>query len=77
MKEKDGTRRCDVCREEIPKKTTYRISTMPAHAAELLMAANDPDLTPTWTTNPDGTVRLDICLDCVAHMAPTPGTDVA
>lgn len=65
---KDGGRVCDVCGEEIPKGQKFRKSTMPAHAATLLPATDDPDLIPTWTVNDDGTVTMDICLMCTVSM---------
>jgi hypothetical protein len=68
---KDGKRFCDVCEEEIPKGTTYRRSRLPAYAAALLTI--DPDLAPTWTTNPDGTLSLDACTTCVLSMGNAPG----
>jgi hypothetical protein len=70
---RDEQRFCDVCEEAIPAGTKYQRSHMPAQAAELLTL--DPDLTPTWTTNPDGTVSMDICLTCVLSMGAIPGKD--
>lgn len=70
---KDGKRFCDVCDDRIPVGTKYQRNRMPAHAAELLTL--DPALTPTWTTNPDGTISMDICLTCVLSMGVTPGKD--
>jgi hypothetical protein len=68
---KDGKRFCDVCEEMIPVGTKYRRNCMPARAAELLKL--DPDLAPNWTTNPDGTISMDICLTCVLSMDVVPG----
>ncbi len=70
---KDGKRFCDVCDEKIPAGTKYQRNRMPARAAELLKL--DPDLTPNWTTNPDGTISMDICLTCVLSMNIDPGKD--
>jgi len=61
---KEHKRICDVCGEEITSGTKYRKSTMPADAATLLATADDPDLIPTWTINADGTITMDICLEC-------------
>ena len=68
---KDGERFCDVCEEKIPKGAVYRRSHLPAYAAVLL----NPDLAPTWTTNPDGTLSLDACTTCVLSMGNAPGED--
>jgi len=65
---KRNTRICDVCGNEIPKGTTYRVATITPEVAALFLNENDIDLVPTWTQNPDGTVRLDICLDCHLSM---------
>jgi len=64
----NGDRVCDVCGEALPTGQKFRKSTMPAHAATLLSTSNDPDLTPTWTVNDDGTVTMDICLSCTVSM---------
>ena len=61
MKE-NWQRFCDVCNEEIPKGAKYQRSQMPAYAAKLLRVRDDPDLIPTWTTNTDGTIFMDICI---------------
>ena len=68
---KDGKRFCDVCEEKIPEGTVYRRSHLPAHAPALL--TSDPELTPTWTINPNGTLSLDACTDCVLSMGNVPG----
>ena len=65
---KERKRMCDVCGEHIPQGTHYRKSTMPAEAAALLSAPGDPDLIPTWTVNDDGSVTMDICLECTISM---------
>ncbi len=57
---KGGQRFGDVCEENIPKGTKYQRNRLLAHAAHLV-AASRADLTPTWTTNQDGTISLDIC----------------
>jgi len=67
---KERKRICDVCGEEIPKGTKFRKSTMPAEAAALLVAPDDPDLIPTWTVNADGTITMDVCLECTVSMGP-------
>jgi hypothetical protein len=67
--EQNGLPICDVCGAEIPEGTKYKRATMAPRAAELLRLGG-PDLTPTWTTNADGTVSLDICTTCVLSMGP-------
>jgi hypothetical protein len=59
-----NTRKCDICGEEIPAGTTYRVNKMSPETAALMLDITDPDCMPTWTQEPDGTVRMDICLDC-------------
>jgi hypothetical protein len=68
----NGQRFCDVCNEKIPKGSTYQRSSMPVRATDLLTAGHDPDLVPTWTTNPDGTISMDICVICVLSMGVSP-----
>jgi hypothetical protein len=70
---KDGRRFCDICAEEIPKGIVYRRSRLLAYAVALLTI--DPDLTPTWTTNQDGTISLDACTTCVLSMGDSPRKD--
>jgi len=65
---KDRQRMCDVCGEDILQGEKYRTATMPAQAAEMLSATDDPDSIPTWTVNDNGTVTLDICLTCTVSM---------
>jgi hypothetical protein len=65
---KNSSRICDVCGGKIPKGTTYRAATITQEAAMLFLSITDIDLLPTWTQNLDGTVRLDICLDCHLSM---------
>jgi hypothetical protein len=67
-----GQRFCDICDEEIPKGTEYQRNRMPGHAADLLRVGHDPDLVPTWTTNADGTISMDICVTCVLSMGVNP-----
>jgi hypothetical protein len=63
---KEGKRFCDVCEENIPKGAKFG-SRLPPHAVRLLTAGR-PDLTPTWTTNADGTISIDLCLTCGLSM---------
>lgn len=68
---KDGIRFCDVCDETIPKGTTYIMHVLPQAGAKLLISLNkidDPETATSFTLDSDGNARLDICLDCKAHM---------
>jgi hypothetical protein len=64
----NGQRVCDVCNATITKGTRYQHNRMPAQSASLLTADQDPDLTPSWTTNADGTISMDICATCSLSM---------
>lgn len=63
-----GVRFCDVCEAEIPSGEKFRRVLCRPEATMMFRAADDPDIRPTWTENPDGTVTLEICLDCVMGM---------
>ena len=65
---KDDIRICDVCGEDIPKCDIYRVATITPEVADVFLNLRDKDLVPTWTQNYDGTVSLDICLDCHLSM---------
>ena len=65
---KHRMRYCHVCGEEIPKGDKYSVRTMQPEGAAMLLDTDDPELVPTWTQNPDGTVRLDICTTCYLSM---------
>lgn len=69
----EGVRTCDVCEDTIEKGAVFYRSTCRPEAAVLL--ASSPDLAPTFTRNPDGTVTLDICLDCFGNMGHVGGTE--
>jgi hypothetical protein len=69
---KGGNRECDVCGSVIPKGTTYRYAKISPDKAALLLDISDPDMTPTWTQEADGTVRIDICLECHISMGEIP-----
>ena len=70
MSRKDGNRFCDICNYLIPNGETYRLYNLPPEAAELMWRSgeNDPDLTPNWTVEEGGFIRMDICLECVNSM---------
>ena len=65
---KENVRICDICSGEIPKGETYRAATIVPKVATIFFSTKGKDLMPTWTQNPNGTVRLDICLDCHLSM---------
>ena len=69
-----AARFCDVCGEEIPKGTIYRLTNLQPEGAAMLLEVRDKDLVPTWTQNPDGTVNLDICKTCHLSLAHLPVT---
>jgi hypothetical protein len=69
----DGARTCDVCDETINRGAVFYRSTCRPEAAVLL--ASDPDRAPTFTRNADGTVTLDICLECFGNMGQVGGTE--
>ncbi len=64
---KENRRVCDVCGDDIPKGTKYRVARLRPEDASALLDVSDIGLIPSWTQEPDGIVRLDICLDC--HMS--------
>lgn len=68
---KDNKRICDICNVEIPKGTTYQARTLAPEQAAMFFAieVHDPDMLPNWTQNPDGTVQMDICMDCYLSMS--------
>ncbi len=65
---KENIRICDVCDEEISKGETYRVEVIKPEVAAIFLNTSDKDLIPTWTQKPDGTVILDVCLDCHLSM---------
>ena len=72
----DGnTRKCDICGSVIPKGSTYRVSRISPDKAILLLDVPDPEMWPTWTQEADGTVRLDICLECHISMGEMPSDE--
>jgi len=56
---------CDVCAEPIPRGTPYRCGyTSPQAVASWF---DDARFMPTFTREPDGTVRIDVCQRCAAE----------
>jgi hypothetical protein len=74
---KNNSRICDVCGGEIPKGTTSRVAKIRPEAAAIFLETNDPDMVPTWMQNPDGTVRIDVCLECHMNMGEALNTEEA
>lgn len=66
-----GVRSCDVCDDEIGRGATYYRANLRPEAAAMLIEAGE--FSPTFSQNPDGTVRLDICLDCYGNMGHVEG----
>ena len=68
----DGRRHCDVCSGALPDGATYQVQTMRPEAATLLARefhrTLDPFMAPAFSRNPDGTIDMDICVDCVLGM---------
>jgi len=61
-------RKCDICGSVIPKGTTYRVARIAPDKVALLLNIPDPEMSPTWTQEPGGRVRIDICLECHISM---------
>jgi len=68
LKGKD--RLCDVCGEAIGKGEKYAVVTVPKAKAGLFhaLAESGPDMAPTKSVDPQGNLRLDVCLDCRLNM---------
>ena len=66
--------KCDICGSVIPKGTFYRCAKISPDKATLMLDVSGPDIMPTWTQEPDGTVRIDICLECHISMNVIPTT---
>jgi hypothetical protein len=65
-------RKCDVCDSAIPTGTIYRYAKISPDKAALLLDISDPELMTSWTQQPDGTVIIDICLECHISMGDIP-----
>ena len=65
---REDDRVCDVCGDGIARGIPYRVGTLTPHPAAELLDTDEPELVPTWTQLPDGTVQLEICLECFALM---------
>lgn len=65
---KDNIRICDVCGEEITKGEKFNQQTVSADRAALFLAAvqaiHDYEMQQSWTKHPDGSITVDLCLQC-------------
>ena len=70
-------RYCDICESEIPHGQKFRSVNCKPEAMLIFQATEDPELKPTWSENADGTIMVEICLDCVMGMGTIlPGSEV-
>lgn len=74
MHGEDG-RSCDLCGEGIAVGERYRVARLPPEIAAIFLDTDDRDLMPTLTQEPDGNVRLDICLICHLSMGAVATTE--
>lgn len=65
---KDGNRYCDVCEEEIPQGNRYRRAHLTAAQQQMVSSVDDPDITFTGETQADGSIRMEICMECAMNM---------
>jgi hypothetical protein len=64
---------CDICGEEVPSNQLTSRTMLP-QLASLLLDTDDPDLAPTWTQLPDGTIQIEFCATCRLSMGGGNGT---
>ena len=63
---KDDQRLCDICDEVIPRGIEYRAGwTIPEAVEEWFEEQPDPSRHATFSVEPDGTVRFEVCMRCV------------
>ena len=72
---KEGHHYCDICGTDVPP-SQLASRAVPAQLAGLLLDTDDPDLVPTWTQLPDGSVQIDFCATCRLSMGGGTGTSV-
>lgn len=58
---------CDACMETIPRGTAYRAGWTIPQAIAKWQRANTARA-PTFTPEPDGTIRLEVCERCMAEL---------
>ena len=69
---RDSQRICDCCEEEIAKGTKYKKAHLSRTQLAILQSSDDPEIQFTWTEHPDGTITIDLCLECVINMGSVP-----
>lgn len=69
---KNKVRYCDCCEEEIPKGSKFKRAFPEKELLAFLQSQSDPDIKFTWTEHSDGTVSMDLCLDCILNMGNIP-----
>ena len=72
---RDNQRYCDCCEEEIPKGMKYKKARPTREQVLMLNSSDDPDIRFTCTEHPDGSVSMDICLECVINMGQIPSRE--
>jgi hypothetical protein len=58
------TLHCDTCSAVIPRGTRYRVGWTTTEDAAKLVDSDDRATVPTWTQEPDGSVRFEVCAGC-------------
>jgi hypothetical protein len=58
-------RTCDICDEMIPAYAPFRVGLLNPVVAARLMDVDDPELLPKWTQLADGSVQIEMCLECI------------
>ena len=68
----NGVRFCDVCNEAIEAGARYATSIVQKENSPLLMSLiSDMEDAPNLTTDIEGNVRIDVCLECKLNMSLT------
>ncbi len=64
----DDQRQCDICDEVIPRGMEYRVGwTTPNAVRQWFAEEPDPARNPTFSREPDATVRIDACIRCASE----------
>lgn len=61
MVKRGDVRTCDVCEDVIPRGTVFRSG----WTTPVAVGGGDPATRPTFDIEADGTVRVDVCRECV------------
>jgi hypothetical protein len=61
-----GGRLCDFCGEPIQKGSRFAITVIPREKRGLFsfLKEQNSEIAPTFTLEPNGDVRLDLCVEC-------------